>query len=376
MNTEIPKGNTSHPHPGKILRSELEEHKLSQRELAYIIGKSAPMINSILNGTKDISTDIAILLEEAMPGGMKASDWVMLQSAYDLELKRLSPDVEQRLESLKIWNFLRNESNTSALRRQMFDGEDLNVDMKNVLQTIGVNSIAELETSFKDTQKCFKKSNKIQTNYANLFAWTLIVKYESLQQRLSGFFMIEHIKNLIKSLNDIFYKNFLVLENCRRIFAFYGIKFIVDEKRLDKVPVDGYSFWRGKNPTIVVTKRKNRIDNLAFTIMHELGHIVLHLQKDSITDFIDVDSSIKPSNAQETEANDFADKALWNDFPPNTIFSEIQDPYAAQRILETISEEREVNIGIVVGQYQHYCQQKKIVKNPYAIGRDLIPKIL
>ena len=32
------------------------------------------------------------------------------------------------------------------------------------------------------------------------------------------------------------------------------------EKKLEKMPVDGYSFWDGDNPTIVITKRLNRID--------------------------------------------------------------------------------------------------------------------
>lgn len=57
------------------------------------------------------------------------------------------------------------------------------------------------------------------------------------------------------------------------------------------MPVDGYSFWEGDNPTIVITKRLNRIDNFAFVLFHELGHICLHLldEKNRNQDFIETD---------------------------------------------------------------------------------------
>ena len=49
-----------------------------------------------------------------------------------------------------------------------------------------------------------------------------------------------------------------------------GFEWVEHEKGAS---IDGYSFISNGSPYIVVTLRYNRIDNFAFTIMHEIGHI-------------------------------------------------------------------------------------------------------
>ena len=363
------------PHPGEILKGEIEEHGLSQRELASAIGKSAPMVNGILNGNKDITVEIAILLEAALPGGMKAMDWLRLQNEYDLDKKRSDEMVQSRKTAIEIWNYLRENSNLNALRRRLDFGNDFVSNISLVMDTLGISSLSELKSKL-ETSKCyFKKSDKVQTDPSNLFSWTVIVKHASNQQSLSVPFRSDRIPELVKKLNEIFYDNKAVIEKTEKILKEYGIKFIHGEKRLDKVPVDGYSFWIGENPTIVSTQRMNRIDNFAFTIMHELGHIRLHLTKDSDIEYMDVDGAIMNNNQYEKEANEFATRSLWSDESPESLFSEIENPYASANALNAIARRKRMNVGIVTGQYQFFCSQKKLVKNSYAICRDLISHI-
>ena len=61
------------------------------------------------------------------------------------------------------------------------------------------------------------------------------------------------------------------------------------------MPVDDYSFWEGNNPTIVITKRIQRIDNPAYVLFHELGHICLHLieENNRTIDFVNVEYNSK-----------------------------------------------------------------------------------
>ncbi|WP_240377478.1 ImmA/IrrE family metallo-endopeptidase [Arachidicoccus soli] len=66
--------------------------------------------------------------------------------------------------------------------------------------------------------------------------------------------------------------------------------------------------------------RHNRIDNLAFTILHELGHIALHLKGNKEIRFMDL-SKIE-ENEFENEANLYAQESLipseyWNDLLEN-----------------------------------------------------------
>lgn len=362
------------PHPGIILKGELDEHGLSQRELAAAIGKSAPMINGILNGTKDITVEIAVLLEAALPGSMKAADWMRLQNDHDIEAKRA--EVKKRTDAIEKWNLLRNNSNFNSIKKRLNFGSDLEENISTVMRALKITTYSELEYKVRQTaQVGFKKSEKLQTDFANLFSWIVIVKHASLNHSLETKYNPALLPELTARLNKVFYDNNNVVEKTGDLLNQYGIKYISNEKRLDKVPVDGYSFWIGSNPTIVTTQRMNRIDNYAFTIMHELGHIKLHLTPDSANDFIDADHKIMQVNQQEKEANSFATDALWSGDLPDDFFTDIANPYAAANKLISISKRKRMNVGIVTGQYQHFCDQHHLVGNSYAICRNLILKL-
>ena len=137
------------PHPGEILKGEIEEHGLSQRELASAIGKSATMVNGILNGSKDITVEIAILLEAALPGGMKAKDWLRLQNEHDLDKKRSDEMVKSRKTAIEIWNYLRENSNLNALRRRLDFGNDFVRSLE-----LG-NTLFMRKLYLKHTYRCF-----------------------------------------------------------------------------------------------------------------------------------------------------------------------------------------------------------------------------
>jgi HTH-type transcriptional regulator/antitoxin HigA len=331
------------------------------------------MINGIISGNKDITVEIAILLEAALPGSLKASDWLRLQNEYDLGVK--SMEISPRTTDIKIWNELRSHANMNILKKGLDFGTDLDHNIATVMQALGVSDINQLKKMFDTSAGCFKKSEKLQTDQANLFTWVIIVKHAGNRTAIETKFDRELMPDLVRKLNNVFCSNTDVVEKTRNLLNNYGIKFISDGKRPDKVPVDGFSFWNGENPTIVATQRMNRIDNFAFTIMHELGHILLHLEKDSDHNFIDVDRSIKIEDEREKQANKYATQALWNGHSPSEIFSDIKNPYAAENILRAIAQKCNMNVGIVTGQYHHFCQERNIVKNSYAICRDLIAKI-
>lgn len=375
MNTVNKQDYSLPPHPGIILKGEIDEHGLSQRELAAALGKSAPMINGILNGNKDITVEIAILLEAALPGSMKAQDWLTLQNIHDISQKRVQEEVMARTKSIAVWNFLRSHANMSALKRKLEFGIDFEENMNKVMSALGISTVEELAVKLKCANTNFKKSDKIQTDPSNLNSWMIIVRHMSNVESLASSFNPASLPLLIDDLNVVFRHNTDVVSKTRSLLNKYGIKFLTDEKRLDKVPVDGYSFWSGNNPTIVATMRMNRLDNFAFTIMHELGHICLHLEKDSEDEYIDVDHRIMQDSQKEKEANNYATNAIWSHEYPEDEFASIFNPYASARQLQQIARERRVHPAIVTGQYQFYCTRKGNVKNPYTICREMIAKI-
>ena len=69
--------------PGEYLAEEIEARKLSQKELARLMGRPANTINEIINGKKAITAETALQLEAVMPE-IPARFWLNLETDYQL----------------------------------------------------------------------------------------------------------------------------------------------------------------------------------------------------------------------------------------------------------------------------------------------------
>lgn len=365
-------------HPGEILKCELEARGMSQKDLAEAIGKATPIINDIIKGRRDINVEVAVLLEMALDN-ISAETWLNWQNAYDLQKIREQEEIRRLQTSISTWNTLKTLVNVNHLKKRLGLGKDISENVNRVFAFLGVDSTQQLEAKIHSISAYFRKSDNLQTDYVNLMTWMAIVRHRSDELSLANKFSIDCINKLTKAINTILYENINTLSRIEQLLANYGIKFIKEEK-LEKMPVDGYSFWVGENPTIVMTKRLNRIDNFAFVLFHELGHIVLHLfdPNNRVQDFIETDVNVRDehkNNNYEDAANKFAKDCIWGNIDYKTLFSKVSNPYSASNYLTMISDRLKINTGIVVGQYQYYCSEKKLCSNAYAVCYKLTQKI-
>ncbi len=366
------------PHPGSILLGELSEHGLSQRELAVAIGKTPAVVNGIIKGDRDINSEIALLLEVALPGPTKAEDWMRMQCIYDLEKARRETDIVYRQNNITAWSAIKSTIKLSTVKKKLDFKDNIAENISMVYSALGVATLEEFYHKVEkiSVKECFKKSEKVNTDPVNLLTWLIVVRHKSNAQALDKPFRKEQIPALKQQLNHIIYENTDTFARTERLCNDYGIKFI-REAKLDKVPVDGYSFWMGDNPTIVMTGRMDRIDNFAFTLFHELGHIENHLIPNSEEDFIDIEPSncLPTSDSREVEANSYATSSIWNDADIFEVFGNIENPFGAATSLKQIARQRRMNTGVVVGQYRHFCHEQQLVRNAYAICHNLIEKV-
>jgi len=100
-----------------------------------------------------------------------------------------------------------------------------------------------------------------------------------------------------------------------------------------------------------MTLRHKRIDNFAFTLFHELGHVYLHLIHDSGAQFIDYEpSKHKNATIQEEEANKFAKEALipkeqWENF--------LQNQQHSDEDIIAFADRNNIHPAIVLGRLQY-----------------------
>lgn len=71
-------------HPGELMRDEMRERGLTQRQLATLAGLTPSMVSALVNARCNVTEDIAAALEKAL--GIPVVMWMNLQSQYDHDL--------------------------------------------------------------------------------------------------------------------------------------------------------------------------------------------------------------------------------------------------------------------------------------------------
>ncbi len=74
-------------HPGEILREELKERGIKQKDFARSIGWQATHLNEFINGKRNLNEDLAMRLESQL--GIPFKTWMSLHSGYIYECKAL-----------------------------------------------------------------------------------------------------------------------------------------------------------------------------------------------------------------------------------------------------------------------------------------------
>jgi addiction module HigA family antidote len=84
-------------HPGDFLSEALEGLGTSQADFARAIGVSPMRISHVINGTRPVTAELALLFGKAF--GQSPQYWLNLQAAYDL--KTTEREIGNRLRSVR-----------------------------------------------------------------------------------------------------------------------------------------------------------------------------------------------------------------------------------------------------------------------------------
>jgi len=83
-------------HPGEYLREIIVELGLSQARLARAIGVSPMRISHVVNGSRPVTAELALLFGRAF--GQTPQYWLNLQADFDLKLAER--DLDKRLKAV------------------------------------------------------------------------------------------------------------------------------------------------------------------------------------------------------------------------------------------------------------------------------------
>lgn len=351
-------------HVGEVIKDELTARGMRQSELSELTGICKPILNDVIKGKRSLTPEMALLLGNAL--GISEIYLMNIQTQYELDCARQSERVAQQAKMLEIWRVLKEQVSIPFFRKAGIIKGNVVEDVKRIFEVFSVNNLddflglkaVEMELSY------FRKSDKAKANPIDVFSWKYYCYYLSREADgdLRVFDKDIDVNVLVKGLNDVFKDNIDTVKRTTELLNQYGIKFLVVNK-VGQVPVDGMSFWIGGNPTIIVTERIASIDNFAFTVLHEIGHVFKHLAQNGMA-MIDIEDG--KGNREECEADEFARDSIIPNVNWKRFMSRTRDvaPYRIASYLKEEADKHNINPQLLFGRYKHEMGIYKI-KNSF-----------
>lgn len=340
-------------HPGEILREELLERGIKQKEFASMIGVLPTHLNEFINGKRDLNEDLAMKFEKSL--GISYQFWMNAQNGYTYDLKVLEERSEEAKKATEYESICSIDINLHPLYKYIGVVEKACVDRVNKLkQIVGFNLLSSTERSI-NVSGLFKHSEKVQIDRRNMNAW-LVINWIEIS-RLGTDIASYEKGNAMKAAEDIARMANACEINADRLkecLNGYGIWYLVVEK-LEKAPVDAYSTFKDGHPVITVTYRYNNLDKLVFDVLHELCHIDRHLSGEDEKAFISVEGIDYTKDQREVEANEFARDTLI----PASVWKSIMkvgcsdlNPHKVVKTIALAAKERGISPSIAVARYK------------------------
>lgn len=350
---------TSTTHPADIIKEVLKDRHISQKDFAKLVDMRPSHLNDILNRRRRISDEFAIEVEKWL--AIPARSLLEMQATFNITEGASQKDEAEKREEERARVMLESLDQFVSVDTLI---KRLKLKLKTAIEKRdALNKSYDLTPGFRSEFNLiadgnFRKSAKNGLDERMIATWVLIAKTSVSQIRTINQFDHTTRKEVCSGVANLLHANEgNLMSDLTKFLDEYGIVFRRVEK-VDKASIDGFSFYSDSGtPCIVVTCRYDRIDNLAFTVMHELGHIYLNhttpVKSRINIDTRSVNDEAEADDRTERAADVFASEALipsscWNSAPPVPL-----NPFKIQSIYSEWANKLQLNKWIVLGHVSH-----------------------
>lgn len=332
-------------HPGAHLDEKLEELGMSQAELSRRTGLSQKHISQLINGEVSLSPKTALLLERVTK--MPASLWNNLESRWQTHLMAQNDSLQ--LEDQEAWarNFPTKEMKSRNLIAQDASGPQL---VSQLLSFFGIGSVDSWATTYEKVVTARYRVAKGQQGSAYaIAAWLREAEVQAASIETSQFDP-KLARTLPEKLRRVTRDSSSASQwwpELVSLFAEAGIALVLVREYSGLTRLNGASRWISPNKALIaVTGRMKRADVLWFTILHELGHVVLHRKRET---FIDVENGPGDDHLEE-QADTFAVHSLI----PERFEADFEAlPSRSLQAAVAFADRVAIHPSIVIGRLQH-----------------------
>jgi HTH-type transcriptional regulator/antitoxin HigA len=320
--------------PGDILKEELEARGWTQIDLATVMGRPTQAISEIISAAKQVTPQTALELAQAL--GTTAELWTNLEADYRLALARS-----------------RGTDSAISVRARLFGL----APVRELIKRGWIAGAGDLETELctfleipsiwdsPQTRARLRASVQRGPEEPSVVAWLKRVEWLASRQPVSTF----DAGALDASLDEIAASSVdpSALTRLPATLAQLGIHFVI-VPHLPKTFLDGATFWLDDGPVVAMTLRYDRTDSFWFTLMHELGHVLLGHAEGTV-DQVDLEGETEPI---ELEANAFATDRLLVPARLRTLADSLDFAPSMARVESAASELRR-HPSILIGHLHH-----------------------
>lgn len=339
-------------HPGEILREELQERGIKQKDFAKQIGVQATHLNAFIRGKRNLNDDLAMKLERHL--GIPYKTWMNLHSGYMYDRKAMDAKQSEEQEAREYEDTCASIFNLKQLYKRLNLSHLPCIERVTKLKALFAFDLRSSKELSLQVAGLYKHSEKVHIDEKNMQTWLILNWLEISRATIEIRYQKGNGLKAASEIAEMANNRTLSAQAIKDCLNKYGIAYLNVEK-LDKTPVDAYSTLVGGCPVITVTYRYNDIDKLAFDVLHELCHIERHLSEDNQA-FISTEGTLYSKDPREKEANDFARQQLIPDDVWSRIIGRGREDLSPHKVVRAIAKEAErygISPSIAVSRYKH-----------------------
>lgn len=333
------------PDPIEAIKFRMEQQGLCQKDLVDYIG-SAPKVSEILNRKRPLSLNMIRKLSEGL--GISADVLIkdpIQRVGYDHELQWQSFPLAEMRKRGYFGDFVGSLQELKEYSAEIVSGFISSVKNGYSIEPAMLRTSAHLRNNDKETDE-----------YA-LWAWQIKV----LQKAESDPLQVNYVSGTV----DLDFMRLLAKQSwsdngplqAKELLNKHGIHLVIEE-HLPKTYLDGaVCRCSDGNPVVALTLRHDRLDNFWFSLMHEMGHIALHL--DGTEEWFIDDLDAISTDPKEDEADHLAQVALipedkWN-----------PEEFTTDSSIESAAGSMNIHPAIIAGRMRHESDNHRLYGKKY-----------
>lgn len=339
---------------GELIKRELRERGISQKLFAEALSLRPSHLSEIINSKRPVP-DVLIPKIASFVG-------IPVEQVIESQVRLQARNKKEKIlsqEDVDAQNVI-NEYDKIVCVKSLLKGITSNVktpsETLNAIQVCyNLPNPQVLSSEFENLGKrCFRRSAKNGLDTRMISTWVIKARKVAVEKPIQGGYNRTNNEELASKLSAIFHNNDNTISKVKSLLDSYGFGFAIVKKE-EHASIDGYSFFENGHPYIVVTQRYDRIDNLAFTVLHELGHIALgHTNAEqTMLSLEENPHDFEFKDNKEVEADKYATDSLipesiWCLTPKVPL-----NPFVIQKKFTDWARERNLNEWIVLGRVSH-----------------------